>query len=539
MKRRCTAARLLAAAAAMLLPTARTVAAPPPALTAVRIDSGPVEGRMLASGVAAYLGIPYAAPPVRALRWREPQPVQPWTEVLHANRFGPQCMQPQRNPLSNQYSGAEVTSEDCLTLNVWTRPGLKRAPVIVYIHGGGFFIGASSMALYGGEQVAREGAVFVNLNYRLGVLGFMAHPDLSAETPGKTSGNYGFLDQIAALQWVKRNIARFGGDPDNVTIAGQSAGSMSVLALQTSPLAKGLFHRAVGMSGATIGGPIGLNPLAVAEAEGVKLQGYLKAKSLADLRNLPADRLQLPRVPGGPTVGASVDGRVLTDQPEAVFARSAQNDVPLLLGFAKDESFGGIGAVAGLDDYRAKVTTRFGERAAEFLALYPAGSDAEAKVQAAAADRDATMALAMSAWATAQARQGKAPVYSYEFARAHSYAPGVAFSDLDPATAGAYHTSEVPFWLGTLDSFNRYRHTRDWTPADRAFSQTMIRALVSFARTGKPASAGASWPRFDPAKPRLAFLGTNMAEANWPDERKFAFFRSIARQPTTGGALRD
>ncbi|MBC2653581.1 carboxylesterase/lipase family protein [Novosphingobium aerophilum] len=530
---------LLAAVAAMLLPSTHAVAAGPAGPATVRIDTGPVEGRTLSSGVTAYLGIPYAAPPVRELRWREPQPVQPWTDVFHADRFGPQCMQPQRNPLGNQYSGAEITSEDCLTLNVWTRSGLKRAPVIVYIHGGGFFIGASSMALYGGETVAREGGVFVNLNYRLGVLGFMAHPELSAETPDKTSGNYGFLDQIAALQWVKRNIARFGGDPDNVTIAGQSAGSMSVLALQASPLAKGLFHRAVGMSGATMGGPIGLGTLAAAEAEGVKLQAYLKAKSLADLRNVPADRLQLPRVPGGPTVGASVDGRVLTDQPEAVFARSAQNDVPLLLGFAKDESFGGIGAVAGLDDYRAKVATRFGDRAGEFLALYPAASDAEAKAQATAADRDATMALAMSAWATAQTRHGKAPVYSYEFARAHSYAPGVTFSDLDPATAGAYHTSEVPFWLGTLDSFNRYRHTRDWTPADRAFSRAMTRALVSFARTGKPISADMTWPTFDPAKPRLVLLGATMAEASWPDERKFAFFRSVARQPATGGALRD
>lgn len=531
--------KLLVAAAVLLVPSAPVLAGVAPGPGPIRIDAGPIDGKPLESGVTAYLGIPYAAPPVRELRWREPQAVQPWTTVFHADRFGPQCMQPQRNPLANHYAGAEVSSEDCLTLNVWTRPGLKRAPVIVFIHGGAFFIGASSMPLYGGESVARAGAVFVNLNYRLGVLGFMAHPELSAERPGKTSGNYGFLDQIAALQWVKRNIAAFGGDPGNVTIVGQSAGSMSVLALQVSPLAKGLFHRAVGMSGATIGGPLGLNALPVAENEGLKLQAFLKAKSLAELRNLPADRLQLPRVPNGPMVGAVIDGRVLPDQPAAVFARSAQNDVPLMLGFAKDEAFGGMGAVTGLEDYRAKAGTHFGARAAEFLTLYPAQSDAEARAQAGAADRDATMAIAMDAWARAQTEHGRAPVYTYEFARAHSYVAGVKFSDLDPATAGSYHTSEVPFWLGTLDSFNRFRRTRDWTSADRAFSLAMTRSLIAFARTGNPATAEIAWPRFDPANPRLLLLGATPGTAPWPDERKFAFFRDLAQQPVARGAVRD
>ena len=535
-----TVKRRLALAAAMLAATPVLAASPaPPPL--VRTNAGPVEGRKLPSGVTAYLGIPYAAPPVRALRWREPQPVAPRTDVFHADRFGPQCMQPQRNPLANQYAGAEITSEDCLTLNVWARPGLKNAPVIVYIHGGAFFIGSGAMPLYQGEGVAREGAVYVSLNYRLGVLGFMAHPELSAESPDKTSGNYGFLDQIAALQWVRRNIARFGGDPAKVTIVGQSAGSMSVLVLQASPLAKGLFRRAVGMSGATIGGPLGLGSLTSGEAEGIKLQTWLKAKSLADLRNLPADRLQLPRVPGGPSVGAVVDGRVLPDQPDSIFARSAQNDVPLLLGFAKDESFGGMGAVTGLDDYKAKAAAKFGARAGEFLALYPAASDEEARRQATAADRDATMAIGMNAWARAQAAHGKAPVYSYEFARSHSYAPGVRFSDLDPATAGSYHTSEVPFWLGTLDSFNRFRTTRAWTPADRTFCAAMTRSLVAFARTGNPGTAELSWPRFDPARPQLLQLGTTATTAEWPAEAKFAFFRSVAAAPAPapGGGARD
>lgn len=395
------------------------------------------------------------------------------------------------------------------------------------------------MALYGGESVAKEGAVFVNFNYRVGPLGFMAHPELSAESPHKTSGDYGFLDQIAALKWVKRNIAAFGGDPDNVTIAGQSAGSMSVLTLQASPLAKGLFARAIGMSGALIGGAIPMPTLAAAEQDGVKLAQVLKATSIADLRAMPADRIVVPRVPGGPSVGPNQDGYVLPEPIEAIFAHSAQNDVPLIVGFTHDESFGGLGPVKDLADYRAKATAHFGAHAAEFLALYPATTDIAARAAARTADRDSTMAVSMDAWATAQTAHGHNRVFSYEFSRAHSYAPGVTFPDLDPATAGAYHTSEVPFWLGTLDSFNRYRPTRAWTTADRAFGHAMTISLVAFARTGDPATADLHWPVFDPAGPMLTELGTTAGVAPWPDQAKFAFFRKQARPLAPGGAPRD
>jgi para-nitrobenzyl esterase len=503
------------------------------------VDGRRLDGVSLASGVEAYLGIPYAAPPVRELRWRDPQPVTPWNGVYHADRLGPQCVQPQRGLQTNQYSGAEVTSEDCLYLNVWTRHGLRKAPVIVFIHGGGFFIGSASMPLYGGEAVAQKGAVFVNLNYRLGALGFLVHPALTAESPHRTSGNYAFLDQIAALQWVQRNIARFGGDPGNVTIAGQSAGSMSVLMLQASPLAKGLFHRGVGMSGALIGAaPAGIRSLADAEREGLKFQEMLKAQNLAELRALPADRLGVPRNPAGPSIGPVQDGHVLVDSIDTVFARSAQNDVPLLLGFTRDESFGGLGEIRDLADYRSKATARFGARAEEFLALYPAATDAEAKSQARAADRDGTMAASMNAWARAQAVHGRAPVFSYEFARPHSYAAGVTFTDLDPLTAGAYHTSEVPFWLGTLDSFNRFRRTRDWSPADRQFSSGMTDHLLAFARSGDPSTDKLRWPRFTPDQESLVELGQSMRVASWPEHRKLDFFRTQPAR-SASGELRD
>jgi para-nitrobenzyl esterase len=516
------------APAMLLAPAAQAQTAP-----RVRIDSGEIEG--VADGaVQRFLGIPYAAPPVRNLRWRDPQPVAAWKGIFHADRFGPQCVQPQRPILSNSYSGAEITSEDCLTLNVWTKPGLSRAPVIVYIHGGAFFIGSGSMALYGGEAIAREGAVFVNLNYRLGALGMMAHPDLSKESPHGTSGNYAFLDQIAALQWVRRNIARFGGGPGNVTIVGQSAGSMSVNMLQASPLARRLFHRAVGMSGSLLEGPSNMPPLREAEQEGVRLQGALKAKSLADLRAMPADRIVVPRPADGPKIGPIVDGYALPRLAEQVFAGGEQADVPLMLGFTHDESFGGLGPVTGLADYRARAESRFGARAAEFLALYPADTDAAARAQAQLADRDGTMAIGMDAWARVHTARGKAPIFAYEFSRRPLFTPGAVIEGLDVATAGAYHTSEVPFWLGTLDSFNLYRATRDWTAGDRAMSRAMVRALVAFARTGDPQAGGVRWRRYDPADRNLIEIGETIRPGTWPSVNKLDFFRSVAKLPPSG-----
>lgn len=508
---------------------------------AVRIDSGRLDGLTTSSGISAFLGIPYAAPPVRALRWRDPAPAQPWTGTFHADRFAPQCVQPLRTGETNQYSGSEITSEDCLYLNVWAKPGARKAPVIVFIHGGGFFIGSGSMPLYGGEQVAQRGAVVVNMNYRLGVLGFLSHAELSAESPHKTSGNYAFLDQIAALQWVRRNIAQFGGDPDNVTIAGQSAGSMAVLTLQASPLARGLFHRAVGMSGALLGGsgPGAMRPLADGEKEGARFLELMKAKDVKSLRLVPADRLVVPRVPGSPAVGAIQDGYVLPEPVDAIFARKQQNDVPLMLGFTRDESLGGLGPVTTLADYQERVAARYGARAARFMELYPATSDAEARTQSRIADRDATMVASMKMWAVAQTANGRAPVYSYMFARPHSYAPGVTFPDLDPATAGAYHTSEVPFWLGTIDSFNKYRTTRAWTAADRAFSTAMIDSLVAFARTGSPNTPALQWPRFNAERPELLELGAAVRRADWPSEQRLAFFREPGATRASAGTVRD
>ena len=497
----------------------------------VHISGGAISGEVLPTGVQSFLGIPYAAPPVRELRWRPPASPEGWAGIFHADRFGPQCMQPLRGVLTNQYSGAEVMSEDCLYLNVWGRPGLRDAPVIVFIHGGGFFVGAGSMPLYGGEHLAERDVVVVNFNYRLGALGFLAHPELSAESAEGSSGNYGLLDQVAALEWVRDNIAAFGGDPDSVTIAGQSAGSMSVLALQASPLAQGLFDRAVGMSGALIGGagPAAMRPLPEAEADGLRIQEIWGASSIADMRALAADRmLALPRTPGSPAIGPIQDGYFLPRPIEEIFAEGGQADVPLIVGFTRDESFGGLGAVSGLDEYRAKAEQRFGALSAEFLSLYPASSDEEAIAQARLADRDGTMALGMREWATAQLEHGQAPVFSYEFAQDHRYPEGVVIAGHDVKTAGAYHTSEVPFWLGTLESFNLFRDTRAWGESDRSLSQAMQESLVAFAKTGSPAISALTWPQFAKNEPQLLMLAHHSGERPWPDSEKLGFFRRAA-----------
>ncbi len=507
----------------------------------VTVNSGQIQGLMVQPDLQTFFGIPYAAPPVRELRWRDPQPVAAWNGVYHADNFGPQCMQPQRGIMTNQYSGSEITSEDCLYLNVWAKTGLNKAPVIVYIYGGAFFIGSGSMPLYGGEQVARHDAVFVNFNYRVGPLGFLAHPELTKESEHDSSGNYGFLDQIAALRWVRENIAQFGGDPDNVTIVGQSAGSMSVLALQSSPLAESLFHRAVGMSGALLSssGPFSLRTLDVAENDGVRLQQLWNANNLAELRALPSDQLVVPRRPSSPPVGPIVDGYVVPDHVDNVFSRSAQNDVPLIVGFTSDESFGGLGSVNSLAEYQQRAETLFGNRASTFLALYPASNDRQAISQARAADRDNTMASAMDTWARLQTRYGEAPVYSYMFSRSHSYPEGVTISNLDPASAGAYHTSEVPFWLGTLESFNRFRPLRDWSKADQEFSNAMTDSLVAFARTGSPTTEALKWQVFDPSQPVLLELGDTASQKPWPAANKLEFFRAAQLESEITDQVRD
>ncbi len=515
--------RAATAIAAMVL-TAQ--AAPPVANT----GEGKVEGIALSSGVDAYLGVPFAAAPVRQLRWKPPQPLAPRTATYHADRFAPECLQPLRGSRQNHYFGEEATSEDCLYLNVWAPRRAKKAPVVVWIFGGGFNIGSASMANYSGEPLARAGVVRVNIAYRVGPLGFLAHPDLSRESGYKGSGNYGLMDQIAGLQWVKRNIASFGGDPDNITIVGQSAGSMSVALLQMSPLAKGLFQRVVGMSGSPFAGMLGPVPLATAEAQGVALAKELGATSLADLRALPGDRITAAQTPRAAIVA---DGHVLTGTAEQVFAARAQSDVPILIGYTRDESFRPLGRIGTRAELQAALAPVDGDAAA-ILAAYDSGDAAR---DAADIARDATVGRQMAGWASHQQRFGRAPAFAYLFTRRQPYAPGIGFSDHDPATVGAYHTGDVPYWLRTRDALNLFRTTRLWEAGDATLEREMSDALIAFARTGVPTSPTiGAWPAFSPTDPRLVWLAPASRTVAWPHYADLSLLGQVGAAPRPAGS---
>ncbi|MEC3948360.1 carboxylesterase/lipase family protein, partial [Sphingobium sp. HWE2-09] len=485
-----------------------------PAGDLVRTQGGLVAGKTLASGVRAWLGVPFAAPPVRDMRWRDPQPRARWDGVWNADRFAPECIQPLRARNINHYFGEEATSEDCLYLNIWAPPGPAPKdgyPVVAWIYGGGFNIGSASMANYAGDALAAKGVVYVAIAYRVGSLGFLAHPALSAENSGK-SGNYGLKDQIAALQWIKANIAGFGGNPGQVTIAGQSAGSMSVSLLQASPAARGLFQRAVGMSGGAFGGIATPIPLKEGEAEGLALQTALGAQSIDQMRDLPADKLIALAAPVRRR-SIVIDGDVVAETPASAFAAGRQNDVPLLLGFTRDESFRSLGPIASVADYDAAVRRTFPATATTILKHYPASTVEQAQRQARDIERDSTLGAQMAQWSLGQSATGKASVHAYFFTRVHPYRPGITFADHDPATVGAYHSADIPYWLGTLDSLNRFRVTRDWTAVDQRLSSEMMDGLVAFARTGNP---GSNWPAFTRAKPMLLQLGETRTVTAWP-----------------------
>lgn len=523
--------RAVIAAGACLLPVASQVVEKPIPGDPVPVNSGAVSGKVLASGVKAYLGVPYAAPPVRELRWRDPQPVKPWKGVYHADRKMPECMQVLRPHNINHYFGEEATSEDCLYMNVWAPPTAKagaKLPVIVFIYGGGGTIGSSGMAHYDGEQVAKRGAVFVNFNYRVGVLGFMAHPDVTKEQEGH-SGNEGYLDQNAALRWIRRNIAKFGGDPAKVLITGQSAGAGSVSQQMYSPLSKGLFRAAVMWSGcnwndrsatpAAGAPPAGAgNALAAAENNGLAIQKALKAENLHDLRQVPADRIiagQAENQVGVSTSGfrasGVVDGYFMPKSQAETLAAHGINDVPFIASYTHDEATSPLRQAKTVEEYKALAARLYGDAAAEFLKLYPVNSAADIPVMAQEAANDGAGLANSCNCAALEAKYNKSAAYVMVFARKHPYTPGVQIADQDPVTIGAYHTSEVPYFFGTLDAFNLFRSTRTWTPYDRDLSAKMTDTLIAFANTGNPATAAVPWPAWNAQNQQYVSFGDKIS----------------------------
>ncbi len=466
------------------------------AATPVKTANGLVEGTASADGkIRVYKGVPYAAPPVGDLRWKAPQPAADWSGVRKATDFGARCMQA---PIySDMIFRDKGPSEDCLYLNVWTPAANAEAklPVMVWIYGGGFRAGASSEPRQDGEHLAAKGVVVVSMNYRLGVFGFFSHPDLAKETATGSAGNYGLMDQAAALGWVQRNIEAFGGDPEKVTIFGESAGSFSVSALLASPLTSGLFHRAVGESGAYFGATLAARSLKDTEATDVKFAESIGASTLAALRAKPAaELLQAATAQKGERFVPNVDGAFLPEDVYSIYAEGRQRHVPLLAGWNADE--GSYHAIFGKEDvtvanYVARVHALYGDKAEEVLKAYPAANDDQAKRAAQDLASDRFIGYSTWKWIEMQGATGASPVFRYHFEDA---APVAASNkSADAAWRGAYHSSEIEFVFGNL----AYKDL-PWRPEDRKLSEQMSSYWTNFAKTGNPNSAELPrWPAYE------------------------------------------
>lgn len=486
----------------------------------VQTSSGLVAGTQVQPGVKAYLGIPFARPPVGDLRWRAPQPVR-WAGVWNADRKGPECIQVLRPHDINHYFGEEPSSEDCLYMNIWAPAGTKagdRRPVIVFIYGGGGTIGSSGMANYDGTNMARRGAIFVNFNYRVGILGFMAHPELTAEQGGH-SGNYGYLDQNAALRWIHQNIALFGGDPRKVVLSGQSFGSGSVAAQYTSALSKGLFSAALMSSacGFTTEGQNAPVSLADAEKVGLDVQKRLGAPDLAAMRNVPADKIlalqaetQVGTSVQGLRARPAIDGYFWTGNKEDAFATGKASDVPIIAssnGDDLDSNSSPLTKAKTIAEYRSAARLMYGADADQFLKLYPVATDAEVPRMAHRAAMESGMVKSSRTCADVKAKYNKSPAYIDTFTHKHPYAPGLRLADQNVATVGAYHTADVPYWFDTLGNYNMFRTTRVPTAWDRQLTDIMAGALIALANTGSPSTALFRWPAFTEQRPAYAVFG--------------------------------
>lgn len=486
----------------------------------VRSDRGLVEGLATAdNAITVFRGIPYAAPPVGDLRWRPPKPALPWKGVLKADHFSRSCMQAAASslgPWTEEYMDQNERSEDCLYLNVWTGGTSGKRPVFLWIHGGAFDQGSTSVALYNGEALARKGIVVVTINYRLGAFGFFAHPELTLESGTHSSGNYGLLDAVAALRWVKANIAAFGGDPDRVTIAGQSAGASAVHALLASPLAKGLFHAAIAQSGSRLGNR--QRPLLDAEKDGVRFQEAKRAGSLKELRAMPVYLLMAPVEGTAFRWGPVVDGALLPESVAAIFEQGKQNDVATLTGWCADE--GSADAKYGKstpEEFERFARRLAGDLADEFLKMYPASTPGPSQIESARAQVMVSTLL----WARQRAAHSKTAVYTYLWDHP---LPGPK-RDI----YGAFHSSELPYMFNSLA-----RVKRPWTPADSAMAEKTTSYWANFVKTGNPNGDGLpEWPALDVSKPVTMELGERFEVRPIADSARVQLFEKILARPAS------
>lgn len=475
--------------------TSKTQSAP-----VVDTSTGRVQG-LAAGALNVFKGIPYAAPPVGALRWKAPVAMPAWSGIREATEFGAACLQP-KPKLSNIYEGKPVPmSEDCLTLNVWAPRDARNAPVFVWIYGGALWGGSNRDPLYDGARLAERGIIVVSINYRLGPLGWLALPALSAESPLGVSGNYGLLDQIAALRWVKENIGAFGGDSANVTIAGESAGGLSVMYLMASPQARGLFAKAIAESAYMISMPElkrNNHGMPAAEEGGTRLAAALHAPDLAALRAMDAGKLTEAAAAVGFAPWVTVDGHLIPDQLVDIFEKGEQARVPLLAGFNSGEirSLRVLAPPppASAAEYERSIRERYGDLADDFLRLYPADNLEESIL---ATTRDALYGWTAEKLVRAQTKFGQ-PGYLYYFD--HGYPAA------DAAHLHGFHASELPYMFGNFDGTPPRWPKVPETPPQRRLSDAMIGYWTSFARTGKPMARGEpEWPAFGSNRAYMAF----------------------------------
>lgn len=498
---------LVAFIAIALLPAATALAAGAGPL--VDSPAGLVRGTS-EGGLRLFRGIPYAGPPIGDARWKPPSPLETWEGEFDASTFRPACYQPTSRGDSIYADAPPAQSEDCLFLNIWAPADADRAPVFVWIHGGSLRTGAGSQAMYDGSVLAQQGLVVVSINYRLGILGYLAHPQLSGESPRRVSGNYGLLDQIAALEWVQQNIGAFGGDPDRVTVAGESAGALSVMYLMASPSARGLFSKAIVQSAYMLSTPAlrekqhGMEP---AEAVGEKLAEKLGADDIGSLREMDPKALVRESTRLGYTPWGTIDGVVLPRQIVDVFDRGEQAPVPLIAGYNTGEirslRFLLPEPPGDVESYEDAIRAGYGDLAESFLSLYPSNDIEESML---AATRDAMYGWTAQRMVTKQAEIG-APGFLYVFD--HGYPAA------DKANLHAFHASELPYIFGTLDRTPpRWPEVPD-TQREHALSKAMTGYWSSFARAGKPRAPGQpAWRPFSEGRDYMRFGASPVADSD-------------------------
>jgi para-nitrobenzyl esterase len=483
-------------------------------ITKTKVEGGVVEG-LTEDGIGVFKGIPFAEPPVGDLRWKAPQPVKKWKGVLKADKFAPSCPQ-----MTFDFPGAPKmdVSEDCLYLNVWTpaTSTKEKLPVMVWIYGGGFAMGSTAYPVNSGEQIAKKGVIMVSIAYRVGALGFMAHPELSAETKNGVSGNYGLLDQLAGLKWVQKNISAFGGDPGKVTIFGESAGGISVSMLCASPLAKGLFKGAISESGGNFG-PVygdtgekrdGIASMKAAENLGVDFMRRVGVNSIQELRGVSPDKWKDDPLTQMGGFWPVMDGYVITGDQYELYQAGKYNDVNVIIGTNSDE-----GAMfvrpSKPEDYKAGIEGRFGKFSDRVLELYPGSTEQETYTSSADIFRETAFAWPSWAWANLQSETGKSNVFVYYFDQQQPASP---FSPVKPRGAG--HAAEIPYVFDHLDK-------NQFGAEDQQLANAMINYWANFAKTGNPNGNDlVEWPEYSKNDSQVLYLNNNIHAGPVPNIEK-------------------